>query len=374
MSKIKILHILWHGRSGGAERFVQDIVLFTDRSRFDHQVCFMSFGGWMADAIAESGIPVYYLGMNTGRSLLSALRFFRLMRSVNPDIVMVHSRNFLISLFLLFSPLSIKVFFEHGVTFEGMRALYTKIYYNLLIIRFAVVLANSENSRELLLKNTHLTAEKVKLFYIGIDLEKYGRIPLERRSKLRRDLSIMDGCLVVGGVGRLFVYKGFDDFIRIAKAIVNVRNNMQFLIVGDGPERQRLERLAAELNVSVKFLGDRQDVHELLNVMDVFLFSGRFESFGIVLLEALAVGVPIVSFKIPGPMEVIKKCGGGILISPGSLDAISAAVVDLLDNPEKRQKLVEEGYANVRKYFNVRNRIAELESIYEFLIKKKGHA
>ena len=102
--KIKVLHLLWFGRSGGAQRFVRDIIKYSDKDRFDHAVCFLSEGGAAAEEIARLGVKVYYLGMKNGLSILAGAHFIDIVNDARPDIINTHMRNYLISILSFFFP------------------------------------------------------------------------------------------------------------------------------------------------------------------------------------------------------------------------------------------------------------------------------
>ena len=366
MQKTKILHILWSGRSGGAERFVRDITLHLDKDRFENTVVFLSKGGWLADSMAENGTKVFYLGMHNGFSFIRAFKILHVLHIVSPQIVHIHCFNYLInSILILFSRIPC-VYFEHGGNLIGEHPEKEALFYRLFGFYFKIVLANSEYIRSQVLKISHLSAEKVKTFYIGIDLAQYN-ISVNRE-ELKKSLGIDPSDKVIGTVGRLVPQKGMDDFIKMCAQLdkLKKKNKYSYLLIGEGPLNVELKELADELNVDIKFLGDRQDVPQLLRILDVFVFTSRWEPFGIVILEAMATGVPVIGFDVPGANEIISK-GGGVLVEGRNYQKVAELIVDLLDNLVKRQKLADEGHENVRKNFNIKNNIHELGLIYESL-------
>jgi glycosyltransferase involved in cell wall biosynthesis len=370
VQKTKVLHVLWSGRSGGAERFVRDITLHLDRDRFENTVIFLSEGGWLADSIAENGTKVFYLGMRNGFSFLAALKVLRVLRAVSPRIVHIHCRNFLINLILILFCRVPCVYFEHGGNLIGDHPEKEAVFYRLFGSFFKVVLANSEYVRSRVIKVSRLPPGKVKTFYIGIDPVPYDGTM--RKDEIKSGLGIPSANKVVGIVGRLTPAKGMDDFIKICAQLDKLKGDGRYtyLIVGNGPLLGELEKLAAELHVDIKFLGDRQDVPQMLKAFDVFVFTSKWESFGIVLLEAMAAKVPVVGFDVPGASEVISK-GGGVMIEERNLQKAAGCVIDVLENPEKRKKLAEEGYENMQKYFNIGNAMCEVGLMYESLGQKQ---
>lgn len=363
MQKTKVLHILWSGRSGGAERFVRDITLHLDRDRFENTVIFLSEGGWLADSIAENGTRVFYLGMRNGFSLAAALKVLRVLRAVSPRIVHIHCRNFLINLILILFCRVPCVYFEHGGNLIGDHPEKEAVFYRLFGSFLKVVLANSEYVRSRVIKVSRLPPEKVKTFYIGIDPVPYdGTVG---KNEIKRGMGIPSANKVVGIVGRLTPAKGMDDFIKICAQLDKLKGDKRYtyLIVGNGPLLGELEKLAAELHVDIKFLGDRQDVPQILKAFDVFVFTSKWEPFGIVLLEAMAAKVPVVGFDVPGASEILLKAGA-IIIPHGDINIMAKAVHNLLENESISTACKNAGLKNVNEIFDIRQSMRVLENLY----------
>ena len=363
--RIKIFHILWSGRAGGAERFVKDIVQYSDKAKFQHVVCFLSQGGRLAEEMVSSGAEIHVLGMQGGWSFLGASRLYNLLRSSCPHIIHNHARNYLANIVLLLFKDIPKIYFEHGGSLLSGEDGRDILFYRLFGNKHDLVLANSDYVRRKILERTRLAPEKIKVFYIGIDTTAY-QFPHDEAFKV--SMSVPEGSQVVGVVGRLVEMKGLDSFIRIAADLNKYGNSVRrsFFIVGEGPLRASLEVLARDLQVDVHFLGDRQDVPKILSAMDVFLFTSKWEPFGIVVLEAMAAGVPVVGFGGSGASEIMRH-GGAVVIENRDIEKAAAAVHDILSDKANARKLGEGGRANVRAHFEIRRSIEELENIYASL-------
>ena len=400
MKKIKIMHIMWSGGTGGGERFIRDISAYSNRKRYEHSVCFLSRGGPIADQIAYSGTQVYCLGMKSGLSIVVGAKIIGVIGKIKPDIVTIHSRNYFIPLLLLFFPNIRKSCFEHGGRSRGygcgtlhrMRSVRfnlpqrsaggrldgniskrdTRIYryfYDWFVRFYPLILTNSDYMKNKIVEVTKIKPQKIRVYYYGIDINKYEND--SANSSLKAKLDIPGSHRVFGMVGRLAEQKGVDDFIKIASEIQKLSSQCSFVVIGNGPLRANLEKMAIEYKVDIKFLGDRQDVPELLSVFDIFIFTSRWEPFGIVVLEAFAAKVPIVGFSVPGMKEIIEKGGGGILIKGRDHCKVAKIAVNLLENKERYNELSNEGYLNVQKNFNVQKTIKILEEEYSVLLKKE---
>ncbi|MCX5694945.1 MAG: glycosyltransferase family 4 protein [Candidatus Omnitrophica bacterium] len=302
--------------------------------------------------------------MKSGVDILAGLKLIGLLNIEKPHIVHVHNRTYFVNMLLcICGGKAGRIYFEHGGNLVGERPEKDAIFYKLFGSFFKIILANSEYVRNHIIKVSDLPEEKIRTFYIGIDPAPYN-VTIDR-DEMKRSLRIPLSNKVVGIVGRLVAAKGMDDFIKIAFEIQKKRSDVCFVIVGDGDNGVELEKLAESLGVNVIFLGERGDVPVVLTLFDVFLFTSRWEPFGIVLLEAMASRVPVVSFDVRGANEIISK-GGGCMIEGRDYQKAAGSVVELLDDPKKRKKITNDGYENVRKNFNIMNTMSKLNTIYDF--------
>ncbi len=366
--KIQVLHFLWSGHSGGVERFLRDLTRYSNKARFEHSVCFLSEGGWLADDMLKSGTRIAYLGMRTGFSATRSMRISYIIRRWRPHIIHNHIRNYFLNIYLLNYPTIPKFFFEHGGDFLGKSPHRDILFYKYFARQYDAILANSEYVRQQIVGLKTIDPQKIRTLYIGIDPKPYQQC--RNRRKIKQLLSINGHKKVIGVVGRLVEQKGMDDFIRVAHEIQKIRRDVIFLIIGDGKKRMTLERMSLQYNVDILFLGDRLDVPDLLSIFDVFLFTSKWEPFGIVLLEAMAAKIPILGFTVGGAREVIDK-GGGVLLEERNHKKLATLVVEVLEDRATYERLSAQGYANVIKNFHIKKSIELLEKEYLALLSRE---
>lgn len=167
------------------------------------------------------------------------------------------------------------------------------------------------------------------------------------------DVGPVGGSRVVAAAGRLVHQKGFDLLLRAFHAVARERKAWRLVIWGEGSERARLERLAADLGLAdrVDFPGKAHDLPRQLARADIFVLSSRFEGFPNVLCEAMAVGLPVVSFRCPtGPEDIVRDGVDGMLVRLGDVDALGRAIARLIDDPALRARLGQRARAVRERY------------------------
>jgi glycosyltransferase involved in cell wall biosynthesis len=364
-SENRVLHILWSGRAGGAERFVSDIITYADNAVFEHAVCFLSHGGACAATMEERGAQVFYLNMDSGFSASRGIRIRRLIQRIAPCIIQIHCRNYIANAMIATFAEPKRIYFEHGSDLIAHNKNREIRFYRMFGHRYDLIMANSYYTRDRILTLTGVEAQKVTVFYIGVDHALYRRA--QRDDTMKQELGFAKGDTVIGTIGRLVEQKGIDDFVLAAVEIAKLRSACRFVVVGEGDKRAELERMAHTHHIDITFLGERLDIPDIINTFDLFLSTSKWEPFGIAVLEALAASVPVVGYSVPGMREIIDR-GGGILVEKRDPLILARTAVDVLTDREQYASLQGAGLANVRAHFDIRKRMKELESLYMQLL------
>jgi len=227
------------------------------------------------------------------------------------------------------------------------------------------IIAVSESNRRLFKLGTKVP-DKVQTIYNGVDLKRFGDV-LENAVLTKEELGIDNEKFVIGIIGVFDKCKGHIYlFHAVEKLLEKGYKNIVCLVVGDGREREDLKGFIVNRSLTdyIKFLGYRSEIPELLKVMDIVVMPSIQESFPRVPLEAMAMKVPVIATNVGGLPESIDNGKTGILVPPRDVISLYEAIKHLIENPELRKKMGEEGRRRVGERFSMKNNVRETERLY----------
>lgn len=214
-------------------------------------------------------------------------------------------------------------------------------------------------------------AEKVRVIPNGIDVERFATA--SGGDTVRRELAIEAEAPVVGIVAALRPEKNHELFLQVAARVRREFPQARFLIVGDGPLRPRLVEAAAQLGISgaVYFLGNRDDVPNVVAALDLFLLTSRMEANPVSVLEALAAGKPVVAPRVGSLAESVAEGSSGYLTTPGDADEAARRVSALLGDPQQARRMGETGRAAVRQHWSLERMVRGYEDLITEIYERK---
>jgi glycosyltransferase involved in cell wall biosynthesis len=173
----------------------------------------------------------------------------------------------------------------------------------------------------------------------GVDTRRFAGV--RPPPHFRRSLGVPNGHLVVGTVAALADHKDYPTLLRAARAVLDATPDVTFVAVGDGPLSKPLAALATELGLGRRFLfqGFREDVGVFMKSFDVFVLASKAEGLGTSVLDAQALGLPLVACRAGGIPEIVADRETGLLVPPGDAPALAAALVELIRDPGLRAAL-----------------------------------
>jgi glycosyltransferase involved in cell wall biosynthesis len=200
----------------------------------------------------------------------------------------------------------------------------------------------------------------------GVDIHHFVPASADERVRLRCELHLPPEGQVVIYTGRLHYKKGLDTLLRAWKEVCQDHPQAHLVLVGQGPEREKLEKLAASLDLgaSLRFLGHKESVLPYLQASDVFVLPSFFEGLSNALLEAMACGLAVVTTNIGGTCEVVRPGIDGLLVEPGDAPALAASLSRVLGDATLAQQLGAEARRRVETHYAADAAIARYAAVY----------
>ncbi len=274
----------------------------------------------------------------------------KILRYERPHIVHTHTSKagILGRWAAFFARVPVIVHTPHGHVFWGyFGRLKTGIFILLekisaLITDRLVVLTEQEKNDHL---HFHIAPEnKFSVVHSGINLDRFSNTSVDPAA-MKKELEIPEGNFVVGTTGRLTHIKGHRYLIEAAGKIISSRPDTTFVFLGDGELLDELKNMASISGIeeNIKFLGWRQDVAEVMSIFDVFVLPSLNEGMGRVLVEAMALGKPILASDIGGIPDLVADGENGYLVPVGDVEALTARIREFLDDPWKREEMGNAG-------------------------------
>jgi glycosyltransferase involved in cell wall biosynthesis len=320
---VRVLHIITGLAAGGAE---QQLRLLLRHQRVTAEVAVLTNPGSVARAIRAEGTPVHDISMRGNTDVVALPRLVRLIRAGRFDLVHTHLYRACVYGRVAARLAGVRhiVATEHSLGdrhIEGRRlsAGIRRLYLGAERLGNATIAVSSTVVRRLVAWG--VPSSRVDLVPNGIDTDRFRFDPV-RRAEVRASLGIPPERFVVGSVGRLVPGKRIDRTLRA----VHGQREVTALVVGDGPERRPLARLAGELRVDAHFTGEAADVPGLLSAMDLLVAPSAEETFGLGVLEALAAGLPVRYVTCPALDELPAGSVPGARRLPAGSDAFERAV------------------------------------------------
>ena len=350
---------------GGGELSLYDLI--KNFKNLDFRVYLLTKEeGDFTKKVSNLNIPVFIFPIKKLKNplnIFSALKFFIYLSKIidRYRINIIHSNSTSSLTFLA----SFLCFIRRIPLIWHIRSINSFFIFDLIVGIFSkkiIVISNATKRRFFLMP---FIKNKIVLIYNGIDLEKF---KIENGS-FRENLGLKDEFLV-GTVGRFINWKGYEYFLKSAKLVLEKIKDVKFLIVGietnENSYLRYLKKLAKKLNIqkNIIFLNRVEDINLVFNSLDVFVFTSLKESFGRVLVEAMASYKSVVAFNKFGPSEIIENNISGFLVKPKDYKELASKIIYLLENKDIRERLGKNARKIVEDKFSLDRCIEDIKKIY----------
>ncbi len=361
---VKTLDVL-----GGAERMAYCIAKGLDKKRFNITVCSLKrFSSPILKEMEENDVKVYFIKNKKKLSMSFYNDLLSVIRTVKPDII--HTHNFYPNMYgrLLgkMMPRAKIAIHEHGTAYLKTRK---ERFIDKCLIGFTdMVLAVSMSVVNSLVDIEGIPPSKITLLPNGVDLNEFNPANIHTND-IKKSLGIPSSSKIVGMVARLHKHKDHETLLYAMSDIIKNEPETTLVLVGDGPEKKKLQKLSEKLTISknVIFTGYRKDVPELTSLFDIAVLSSKTEGFGISLLEAMAMEKPVVATSTGGTVDIVADGVNGFLVPPCDTASLKETIIKILKDESLARRFGLMGRRIVEEKFSMDKTIQNLEYIYETL-------
>jgi sugar transferase (PEP-CTERM/EpsH1 system associated) len=374
--RVRILHVVDSLAAGGTELVVAALIECTE-SRFDHAVCSLRGSAPADNTVARLAVPVTFLGKRDGHDWGLALRIARLCRRLRPQVV--HARNWgtidaVIGARLAGVPVVIQS--EHGRDVSDLDGQHrARLRVRRVLAPFIDMhVAVSAHLQRWLLECVGVRPEKVRVVRNGVDATRFQ--PLLERDRVRAQHGFSPADLVFGSVGRLTPVKDHRTLVEAFHTVATRHPHSRLILVGDGSERSALEEQVRRHGFadSVRLVGQRDDVAQWLGIMDVFVLPSLGEGMSNAVLEAMAVGLPVIATAVGGNPEIVEQDVTGRLVPAAIPDALAGAMLSYCGNDGVRAVHGAAGRERAEQHFPLMQMIEGYVDVYRHTLARRGRA
>lgn len=368
---INILHTIDTTGPGGAESVFLQLIHGLDKERF-RSFAAIPGKGWVYDRLVEGGLTPMFINASGSFSVRYLLQLIDIIRRHDIDIIQSHlfGSNVYCSLAGMICRRPVVSTF-HGFVDAEKRDRFLKIKFSFINRGSKKIVFVSEQLRKHYLGMHGLNEGKAVTIHNGVDLAAYSR---SGRGEIRKELGLGRDHVLIGSIGNIRPAKGYDHLLRAASLIAKHHPECRFVIAGQGSGAlyEGLLRLKKELGLDdkVHFIGFRDNIHDILSDLDIFVLPSTSEGFSIVTLEAIASRVPVIVTKSGGPEEIVDN-ESGILVSPGDEQELAKAISSLVLDKSLGDTYVGNAYDNVLEKFSLQSMINQYVQLYLSSLQNK---
>lgn len=362
MSKKRILHLISGLEVGGAE--TQLLRILPELQKYhENRICCVRGHGPIGAKLEEKGIPVYYLELKNAFDFFAIYRFYKVIKRFSPDILvtyLIHADLYGRILGRLFGIKKI-ISSKRGALLQWE---WLSFFDRLTKSMVNHYLVQTETAKNEWMQKLNLSENKFTIIPNGINTESF-HIKIDKNWK-RTNLKIKENSFVITCVAKLRRGKGHEVLLKAFESIFNKHRNTVLLLVGDGEREEELKNSIQDYKSreSIHFLGNRNDVPEILDASDLFILPTEKEGMSNAIIEAMCAGIPIITTDIEENREIITSGENGILVSAGNSNDLSSNMEMLMMNKSLREKLGYNAQQEAIKKFCVKEISARLADAY----------
>jgi len=360
----KIVYLIHSLPSGGSENvFLRTLPKIKNT---DNIVVTLRGKGSLFQNFIEAGIPVFEIGQKNFLDLSSYVRTLKILKEIKPDLILtnllhadIYGRFFI----QLFTNYRVVPYLQ--TTYNFKRYWPARLFEKISKYLVKEYLANSEAVKKFYINNYSINSNKIKVIPNGIDIEFYKNITID--SNYKKSLGIKSNHFIISCVANLHQNKGHFYLIKAFAKLYKNNHKIQLLIIGDGPERERLKIMSSEYlnSKNIIFLGKRSDVAQILKCSNLFVLPTFFEGLSNAIMEAMTSALPIITTDIPENRELITNNFSGMLCPTKNHLDLANIILTLKNDPTKRTFLGLNAAKKIEEEYDINFIISKWENYFK---------
>jgi len=377
---INILHFIDQYKIGGRGKTIINSSKFIDSKLFKiHIASFVRENDVRMElnSVAQaSGIPSLTLSDSKGISFKNILALTSYMKTHHIDILHTHDYKTDLIGILLVKCVRLRLILvstHHGWILNSIRQKFfqkidlhlSRYFHGIITVSQALFLKLPKRTRQ---------AINCSVIHNAIVLSDYQR--QNKRERTRRLFNVRPNQILVGVIGRLSVEKGCLDILEALHLLVQQKDNVILIFIGEGPLAAELQSRIDSLNLDDKVImsGHHNSIQPFYEALDILVCPSHTEGISNVILEAMVTGVPIIATRVGGTPELLKDRRSGLLVEPKNKKVLNDTLCTMIDNADLRLSLVQNAKAIAKERFSFQDRMKKVESFYLDLLRRKRHA
>lgn len=359
ITRLHLLEVLGAAIVGGMEHYVDNLIRSLPTQQFQ-VTCLCPYESAFTQTLRRHGCDVFIAPLRDEPPWRSIQMAVELIRHRKIDLVHAHLPNAHVVAGLAGGLTGVPVV----ATVHGMNVTTHELGISRTTGTHLMVVCQEAYTQGLALG---LPPDRLTLVPNGVDTKVF--TPGADREAVRAALGLPTGVQIVGFVGRLAPEKGPDNFIRAAETVHRSRPDVHFAVVGDGAMDLHVREMVGQMGLGeyVHFLGLREDMWATYPAFDMLAHTSRSEGMPLVLLEAMACGLPVVALGVGGVPEVLEVGMTGVLLGPGDWEGIGFALSDLLGRPERLAEMGLAARERAVKHFGLETAIQRSTELFRRL-------
>ncbi len=352
--------------TAGTEKQLLMLIKHLDRTKFKPYLCVLRFSQWLDKEYGTSSVFVADIySFKTIKGLRGVFSLSQYLKREKIDIVQTHFRDSSIAGILAAIFAGVKVIIGTRRNQGYWLTQFERKIQHYLDRWIAVYIANSESTRQWVIDNEGIDSNRIKVIYNGFQVPPYSAEPIATKGEMRVSFGVPEHAPVVVKVANLRPVKDHITFLKAARIVYNLKPDCRFIVIGGGTEQEKLREFAHRIGIGevTIFLGERQDVFDILTMCDIGVLSSLSESFSNSIVEYMFAGLPVVTTDVGGVREAIDDGINGYIVPVGDYVEFANRIVTILTSG-KSQGMGQESRRRSKDLFSLPTMIDRFEILY----------